>query len=84
MRLARRHWTVENKNNFVRDDAWREDRQVWRRGRTAYVMNMLLSIALNLLRCPSPHWRDKTPLMERAAILNDLTLTPTRLLKWAS
>lgn len=84
MGIARRHWMVENRNNHVRDDSWREDRQVWRRGRTAYVMSMLLSVALNLLRARSPHWRDATPLTERAAILNDLTMTPGKLFRRAS
>ncbi|MHC5059330.1 MAG: transposase [Planctomycetota bacterium] len=84
MKLVRRHWHVENKNNHVRDDSWREDRQVWRRGRAAYVMSMLLSVALNLLRTRSPHWRDDTPLTERAAIVNDLTLTPGKLLRRVS
>lgn len=84
MEIARRHWMVENRNNHVRDDSWREDRQVWRRGRTAYVMSMLLSVALNLLRASSPHWRDATPLTERAAIVNDLTITPRKLLRRAS
>lgn len=84
MGLARRHWHVENKSNHVRDDSWREDRQVWRRGRTAYVMSMLLSIALNLLRAGSRHWRDDAPLTERAAIVNDLTLAPQKLFRRAS
>ncbi len=84
MKLLRRHWHVENKNNHVRDDSWREDRQVWRRGRTAYTMSMFLSIALNLLRTMSPHWRDRTPLTERAAIVNDLSLTPRKLLRRVS
>ena len=84
MKLVRRHWHVENKSNHVRDDSWREDRQVWRRGRTAYVMSMLLSVALNILRAPSPHWMDTAPLTERAAIVNDLTLTPRKLLRRVS
>jgi hypothetical protein len=84
MKLMRRHLSVENKSNHVRDDSWREDRQVWRRGRSAYVMSMLLSIALDLLRTRSPHWRHETPLTQRAAIVNDLTLTPRRLLRRAS
>jgi predicted transposase YbfD/YdcC len=84
MKIMRRHWHVENKNNHVRDDSWREDRQVWRRGRAAYVMSMLLSIALNLLRTMSPHWRDETPLTERAAIVNDLSLTPRKLFRRVS
>ena len=83
-KIMRRHWMVENRNNFVRDDSWREDRQVWRRGRTAYVMSILLSIALNLLRAESPHWRDATPLTERAKIMNDLTMTPGKLFRRAS
>jgi predicted transposase YbfD/YdcC len=84
MKIMRRHWHIENKNHHVRDDSWREDRQVWRRGRAAYVMSMLLSIALDLLRTRSPHWRDGTPLTERAAIVNDLTLTPRKLLRRVS
>lgn len=84
MKLLRRHWHVENKNNHVRDDSWREDRQVWRRGRAAYVMSMFLSIALNLLRAMSPHWQHDTPLTERAATVNDLTLTPRKLLRRVS
>ncbi len=84
MKIMRRHWHVENKNNHVRDDSWREDRQVWRRGRAAYVMSMFLSIALNLLRARSTHWMDTAPLTERAAIVNDLTLTPRKLLRRVS
>ncbi len=84
MKLVRRHWHVENRNHHVRDDGWREDRQVWRRGRAAYVMSMLLGVALNLLRARSPHWRDKTPLTRRAAIVNDLTLAPDKLFRRAS
>jgi predicted transposase YbfD/YdcC len=84
MKLLRRHWHVENKSNHVRDDSWREDRQVWRRGRAAYVMSMLLSTALNLVRTRSPHWRNKTPLTERAATVNDLTLTPRKLFRRVS
>ncbi len=84
MKLMRRHWSVENKNNHVRDDGWREDRQVRRRGRTAYVMSMLLGVALNLLRTKSRHWRDKTPLTQRAAVVNDLSMTPEKLFRRAS
>jgi len=84
MGLVRRHWHVENKNNHVRDDGWREDRQIWRRGRAAYVMSMLLGVALNLLRARSRHWRDGTPLTRRAAIVNDLTLAPEKLFRMAS
>ena len=84
MKLVRRHWHVENKNNHVRDDGWREDRQVWRCGRAAYVMSMLLGVALNLLQARSRHWQEGTPLTERAATLNDLTLTPEKLFRRAS
>jgi len=84
MTIMRRHWHVENRNNHVRDDSWREDRQVRRRGRAAYVMSMMLSIAPDLLRARSPHWRDETPLAERAAIVNGLTLTPRKLLRRVS
>lgn len=84
MMILRRHWSIENKNNYVRDDSWREDRQVWRRGRAAYVMSMLLSIALNLLRTDSPHWLSNTPLTKRAAVVNDLSMRPTQLMREAS
>jgi len=84
MKLMRRHWMVENRNNHVRDDGWREDRQVWRRGRAAYVISMLLGVALNLLRSRSRHWDDDTPLTQRAAIVNDLCLAPTDLFRRAS
>lgn len=75
MSLMRRHWGIENKNNHVRDDSWREDRQVWRRGNAAYSMSMLLSIAMNLLRARSPHWSKKTSMTERGEIVNDFTLS---------
>lgn len=28
MGLMKGHWSIENRNNHVRDDSWREDRQV--------------------------------------------------------
>lgn len=84
MKLMQRHWMVGNRNNHVREDGRREDRQVWRRGRAAYVMSMLLGVALNLPRTRSRHWRDDTPLTQRAAIVNDLSLTPTDLFRRAS
>lgn len=84
MGLMRGHWSIENRNNHVRDDSWREDRQVYRRGNGAYTMNVLLGIALNLLRAPSRYWKRKDPLTARAEKLRDLTLSPRFVLRKAS
>ena len=78
--IVRGHWSIETRNNFVRDDGWREDRQVWRRGNASCVMNMLLGVALNLLRCNSPHWTNETPMTHKAAIVNDNSITPAPLI----
>jgi len=84
MLLMQRHWGIENKENHVRDDSWREDRQVWRRGNGAYTMHVLLSVALNLLRAASPHWPQGAPMTERAEIFDELTRNPHVLLKRVS
>jgi hypothetical protein len=80
LRLLRRHWSVENQNHHVRDDSWREDRQVRRRGHGAATMSLLLSVALALLRSRSPHWPPDAPLTARAESVRDLTLLPADLL----
>lgn len=84
MLLMRRHWSTENKHNHVRDDSWREDRQVWRRGNGAYTMGVLLSVALNLLRARSPYWTKSSSMTERAEIVDDLLRTPQLILRKAS
>jgi predicted transposase YbfD/YdcC len=74
MLLMNRHWGIENRNHHVRDDSWKEGRQVWRKGNGAHPLSTLLSIALNLLRARSPYWTAKTFLPHRADIIRDLTL----------
>lgn len=64
--LLRRHWMAENRHHYVRDNHWREDRATWRTGHAAFVMFVLLSISLNLLRASSPLWRDETPMTLRS------------------
>lgn len=71
MSLMRRHWHIENKAHYIRDDGWREDRQTWRSG-NAYTMSLLLSIALNLLRAPSRHWRSDESIASRAETIDYL------------
>lgn len=74
MLLINRHWGLENRNHHVRDDSWREDRQVWRKGNGAHTRSTLLGLALNLLRARSPYCTTKTFLPHRADIIRDLTL----------
>ena len=84
MQLLRGHWGIENKNNHVRDDSWREDRMVLRKGRGAYSMSILTDLALMLLRTASPYWRATDPLTARAETLRDITLTPSFTLRKVS
>lgn len=72
--LLRRHWMAENRHHYVRDNHWREDRATWRTGNSAFVMFLLLAIALNLLRTTSPRWRDETPMTHRSLAV-DYTAT---------
>lgn len=80
-RLTRRHWMVENRNHYVRDNRWREDRRTWRSGHAAYVMFLVLSISLNLLRTASPRWTDDTPMTRRSmAVDYAATVVPHELI----
>ena len=45
-RLLRRHWMIENRHHYVRDNRWREDRATWRTGDSAFAMFVLLAVAL--------------------------------------
>jgi hypothetical protein len=64
--LSRRHWMAENRHHHIRDNHWNEDRATWRSGDSAFVMFLLLAIALNMLRTTSSHWQDDTPISQRA------------------
>ena len=80
--LLRRHWMIENRHHYVRDNRWAEDRATWRSGDSAYVMFVLLAISLNLLRTSSPRWNDRTPMTQRSIIAeHTLTTTPETLLQ---
>ena len=75
-KLLRRHWTIENRNHYVRDNHWNEDRQTWRSGSSAFVMFVLVSIAMNLLRAASPRWTEEAS-MPRRSMAADYTVTAT-------
>lgn len=79
--LLRRHWMIENRHHYVRDNHWSEDRATWRSGDSAFVMFLLLAIALNLLRTTSPFWTDQKPMTLRSlAIEYAATVVAERLL----
>ena len=69
MVLLRQHWAIENKNFHVRDDSWREDRQVRHDAKAAFVLHLLTGIALNLLRAPATFWTARDSLTARAEII---------------
>lgn len=46
--------------------ALKDDGATWRTGDSAFVVFLLLAIALNLLRTASPRWRDETPMTARS------------------
>jgi predicted transposase YbfD/YdcC len=73
-KLLRRHWMIENRNHYVRDNHWNEDRQTWRSGSSAFVMFVLVSIAMNLLRAAPPCWTELTWMPGRSMAV-DYTLT---------
>ncbi len=82
--LVRRHWHIENRSHYVRDDGWREDRQTYRSG-NAFTMFLLLSIATNLLRASSRHWLDTASMVERAEHVDYLlTCAPQQVLRRVS
>ena len=80
--LLRRHWMAENRHHYVRDNRWREDRATWRTGHAAFVMFLLLSILLNLLRAASPLWGDETPMTLRSmAVEHTISVAPETLIR---
>jgi len=68
---------AENRNHYVRDNHWRDDRGTRLIGKAAFVMFLLVSISLNLLRTTSPRWTDATPMTKRSmAVAYALTVVP--------
>lgn len=51
--LIRNHWWCENKNHYIRDTAFQEDRTVKRVG--AFNFSVLISFALNIMRLNNSH-----------------------------
>ena len=80
--LLRRHWMIENRCHYVRDNRWGEDRATWRSGDSAFVMFVMLAISLNLLRTSSSRWTDRTPITQRSIVAEyTLTAIPATLLQ---
>ena len=65
LRLARRHWGIENCWFHVADDGFGEDRQVLGDHDRGQVLGLLRGAALNLLRGRCALWGAKTPLTAR-------------------
>ena len=81
-KLLRRHWMIENRHHYVRDNRWREDRATWRTGDSGFVMFLPLAISLNLLRTASPLWTDQMPMTLRSIVAgHTLTAAPETLLQ---
>lgn len=64
--LVRGHWSIENSLFHVKDDSFREDRQVLHRHRRGEVMSLLRNVAVTLLRGNCTLWSAKEPLTGRA------------------
>ena len=64
--LLRGHWRIENQLFHVKDDSFREDRQVLGCHHRGTVLSLLGNAALNLLRGECPLWRTKEPLTGRS------------------
>ncbi len=73
MVLLRQHWAIENKNFHVRDDSWREDRQIRHDAKSAFALHLLTGIALNLLRAPARFWNAHDSMTARAQIITYLS-----------
>lgn len=81
-KLLRRHWMIENRGHYVRDTHWREDTRTWRTGCTAFVMFVIVAVAMNLLRASSSRWTDATPITRRSMALDyTITAAPDTLLQ---
>ena len=64
--LLRGHWSIENQHFHVKDDSFREDRQVLGHHHSGAVLSLLSNAALGLLRGECQLWRDKEPLTGRS------------------
>ena len=66
LNLVRGHWSIENSLFHVKDDSFREDRQVLHRHHRGTVMSLLCNVAVTLLRGACDLWSAKEPLTGRA------------------
>ena len=66
LKLVRGHWSIENSLFHVKDDSFREDRQVLHRHHRGEVMSLLRNVAVTLLRGACDLWSEKEPLTGRA------------------
>jgi hypothetical protein len=64
--LSRGHWGIENRLFWVKDDSFREDRQVLGSHRAGWVLSLLRAVAINLLRGRCRLWAETMPLTGRA------------------
>ena len=64
--LLRGHWSIENQHFHVKDDSFREDRQVLAHHHSGAVLSLLSNAALGLLRGDCELWRSKEPLTGRS------------------
>ena len=60
------HWSIENQRFHVKDDSFKEDRQVLGRHHSGAVLSLLSNAALGLLRGECQLWRNKEPLPGRS------------------
>ena len=66
LNLVRGHWSIENSLFHVKDDSFREDRQVLHCHRRGTVISLLRNVAVTLLRGACDLWSAKEPLTGRA------------------
>ena len=66
LNLVRGHWSIENSLFHVKDDSFREDRQVLQHHHSGLVVSLLRNVAVTLLRGACKLWSTSEPLIGRA------------------
>lgn len=64
--MVRGHWSIENSLFHVKDDSFREDRQILYCHHRGEVMSLFRNVAVTLLRGACNLWSAKEPLIGRA------------------
>ncbi|CZB23384.1 ISAs1 family transposase [Candidatus Synechococcus spongiarum] len=75
LNLVRGHWSIENSLFHVKDDSFREDRQVLHCHHRGTVMSLFRNLAITLLRGNCNLWSTKESLIGRAQRLAALPIT---------